>query len=188
MYERKPAPAIAAGWEVSSVTGTPGSGPKPSAEPVERAVVVGQCLKPTVDHGPVFKLNRSVRLRWSIAPACVCSRWNRSKAHCTDFRNHSCVYLGATRRIRVDTPSAVTVDLGCCVHVAGGRFRGIARTSLGVGRVQTEWRESFIPLAQLRHGRKPVPDSIFRGRIVEISLALTRFDSRTIRHNGTLTI
>src|SRR4029077_19979519 len=177
----KPIPTIVAGWNVSRVAGSPRIGPKTigGKEGASR-LGVGQLLETDsqsraslqADDTGQIEVDPSTRLRLLTMGAGL-------KRIALDRGTiHTYIWAPAGQFV-VDTPSAMTVDLGCAytlqVEDSGG---GLGRTRVGGGGFKLKGRESFIPAGAACATRPRVgpgtpyfedASSVFRA-------ALTRFD------------
>jgi len=146
---RKPIPTIVAGWNVSRVAGSPRIGPKTMGggkEGVSR-LGVGQMLETDsqsraslqADDTGQIEVDPSTRLRLLTMGAGL-------KRIALDRGTiHTYIWAPAGQFV-VDTPSAMTVDLGCAYTLqVDDSGVGLVRTSLGWVGFKLNGRESFIP-------------------------------------------
>jgi len=179
---RKPIPTIVAGWNVSRVAGSPRIGPKTMGggkEGVSR-LGVGQMLETDsqsraslqADDTGQIEVDPSTRLRLLTMGAGL-------KRIALDRGTiHTYIWAPAGQFV-VDTPSAMTVDLGCAYTLqVDDSGVGLVRTSLGWVGFKLNGHESFIPAGAACATRPRVgpgtpyfedASSVFRA-------ALTRFD------------
>lgn len=148
VYGTKPVPAIVAGWDVSRVSGSPRIGPRTvDGDEGTSRLSVGQVLE--TDHESraslqaddigKIEVDPSTRLRLLTMGAGL-------KRIALDRGTiHAYIWAPAGQFV-VDTPSAVTVDLGCSytLHVDDSGA-GLVRTSLGWVGFKLNGHESFIP-------------------------------------------
>jgi hypothetical protein len=145
---RTPAPATLAGWDVSRVEGTPRIGPEViSGKEGMSRLGVGQVLETdpqsraslhSEDTGQI-EVDPSTRLRLLTM--------NTGLKRVALDRGTIHAYIWAPPgQFVVDTPSAMTVDLGCAytLHVDDSGA-GLVRTSLGWVGFKLNGSESFIP-------------------------------------------
>ena len=148
VHGRKPAPTTVAGWNVSSVEGTPRIGPTAIGGKEGTARLgVGQLLetddrsRASLQAGDIgqIEVEPSTRLRLLTMSAGLKQiALDRGTIH---------TYIWAPPgQFVVNTPSAVTVDLGCAytLHVDDSGA-GLLRTSLGWVGFKLNGHESFIP-------------------------------------------
>ncbi len=181
VYGGKPAPTTVAGWDVSSVEGTPRIGRKPilGKEGTSR-LGVGQMLE-TDSHSRAslqadeigqIKVDPSTRLR-------LLDMGSGLKRIALDRGTIHTYIWGPPGQFVVDTPSAVTVDLGCAysLHVEDSGA-GMVRTSLGWVGFKLNGHESFIPAGAACATRPKVGPGTpyFEDASAEFRAALTRFD------------
>jgi hypothetical protein len=181
VYERKPAPAIAAGWEVSSVTGTPRIGTKTiSGTSGTSRLVVGQVLETDrrsraslqAEQIGQIEVEHSTRLR-------LLTMGTGLKRIALDYGIIHAFIWAPPGEFVVDTPSAVTVDLGCAYTLqVNDSGTGLVRTSLGWVGFKLNGRESFIPAGAACETRpKTGPGTpYFEDASLKFRSALTRFD------------
>jgi hypothetical protein len=178
---KKPTPAMVAGWDVSRVEGTPRIG----AEAVNgnegiRRFDVGQMLE-TDGHSRVnlkskdtgqIEVDPSTRLRLLTMNAGL-------KRVALDRGTIHAYIWGPPGQFVVDTPSAMTVDLGCAytLHVDDSGA-GLVRTSLGWVGFKLNGRESFIPAGAACATRPKVGPGTpyFEDAPPDFRSALARFD------------
>jgi hypothetical protein len=181
VYSMKPAPTTGVGWDVSSVEGTPRIGRKTiSGEEGIRRLGVGQMLETDglsraslqADDTGKIDVDPSTRLRLlSMASGQQRLALDRGTIH---------AYIWAPPgQFVVDTPSAVTVDLGCAytLHV-DDTGAGIVRTSLGWVGFKLNGHEAFIPAGAACATRPKVGPGTpyFEDASAEFRSALARFD------------
>jgi hypothetical protein len=145
---RTPDPATLAGWDVSRVEGTPRIGPKAiSGKEGMSRLRVGQVLETdpqsraslqSEDTGQI-EVDPSTRLRLLTMNAGM-------KRVALDRGTIHAYIWASPGQFVVDTPSAMTVDLGCAytLHVDDSGV-GLVRTSLGWVGFKLNGHESFIP-------------------------------------------
>ena len=180
-YRTKPTPTTLAGWDVSEVQGAPRIGRKTlSANEGTRRLRIGQMLETdsqsraslyASDTGKI-QVDPSTRLRLlSMGSGLKRIALDRGTIH---------TYIWAPPgQFVVDTPSAVTVDLGCAYTLqVDDSGAGIVRTSLGWVGFKLYGHESFIPAGAACATRPKVGPGTpyFEDSSAEFRAALTRFD------------
>jgi hypothetical protein len=180
-YGRKPAPVTVAGWDVSRLAGTPRIGPKNiSGKEGTSRLGVGQMLETddqsraslrAEDIGKI-EMEPSTRLRLLTMGAGL-------KRIALDRGTiHAYIWAPAGEFV-VDTPSAVTVDLGCVYTLkVDDSGAGLVRTSLGWVGFKLNGHESFIPAGAACATRPKVGPGTpyFEDASSEFRAALARFD------------
>jgi hypothetical protein len=181
VYERKPAPATEAGWDVSRVAGTPRIGRKAiSGKEGTSRLGIGQMLETDrqsraslqADDIGQIEVDPSTRLRLlSMSSGLKRIALDRGTIH---------TYIWAPPgQFVVDTPSAVTVDLGCAYTLqVDDSGAGLVRTSLGWVGFKLNGHESFIPSGAACATRPKLGPGTpyFEDASAEFRAALTRFD------------
>lgn len=169
-----------ASWDVSRLSGTPRIGRSPITGGSGKRLSVGQVLE-TDDHSRAslqssevgqIDIDPSTRLR-------LVSMNQQLKRIALDRGTiHAYIWAPAGQFV-VDTPSAVTVDLGCAytLHVDDSGA-GLLRTTLGWVGFKLNHHESFIPAGAACATRPKVGPGIpyFEDASPEFRAALTRFD------------
>jgi len=181
VYRMKPASTTGVGWDVSSVEGTPRIGPKTiSGKEGIRRLGVGQTLETDglsraslqADDTGKIDVDPSTRLR-------LLSMASGHKRLALDRGTIHAFIWAPPGQFVVDTPSAVTVDLGCAytLHV-DDTGAGIVRTSLGWVGFKLNGHESFIPAGAACATRPKVGPGTpyFEDASAEFRSALARFD------------
>lgn len=147
LFERNHAPAGAPGWDVSSISGTTRIGRRILREKTAGRLRAGQVLE--TDAQSRASLQDDDVGHIDIDPGTRLRLLNLG----TDFKwmalDHGTIHAqiwAPPGHFVVDTPSAVTVDLGCAytlqVDASGA---GLVRTSIGWVGFKLNGRESFIP-------------------------------------------
>ena len=181
VYRAKPTPTTLAGWDVSEVQGAPRIGRKTlSANEVGGRLGIGQMLETDSqsraslqeDNTGKIQVDPSTRLRLlSMGSGLKRIALERGTIH---------TYIWAPPgQFVVDTPSAVTVDLGCAYTLqVDDSGAGMVRTSLGWVGFKLNGHESFIPAGAACATRpKAGPGTpYFEDSSPELRAALTRFD------------
>jgi hypothetical protein len=181
VYRAKPTPNTLAGWEVSEVQGAPRIGRKTlSANERRSRLGVGQILETDSqsrasiqeDDTGKIQLDPSTRLRLlSMGSGLKWIALDRGTIH---------AYIWAPPgQFVVNTPSAVTVDLGCAYTLqVDDSGAGMVRTSLGWVGFKLNGHESFIPAGAACATRPKVGPGTpyFEDSSAEFCAALTRFD------------
>jgi hypothetical protein len=181
VYRTRPAPTSGAGWDVSSVEGTPRIGRKSiSGKGGIGRLGIGQMLETDAqsraslqadDIGKI-DVDPGTRLR-------LLSMASGQKRLALDRGTIHTFIWAPPGQFVVDTPAAVTVDLGCAytLHVddAGA---GIVRTSLGWVGFKLNGHESFIPAGAACATRPKVGPGTpyFEDASAAFRSALERFD------------
>jgi hypothetical protein len=181
---RKPVTIAVADWDVSRVAGTPRIGPHTLSGKETSRLNVGQVLE-TDQHSRVtlraedigqIEVEPSTRLH-------VLTMGAGLKRIALDRGTiHSFIWAPPGQFV-VDTPSAVTVDLGCAytlqVNESGA---GLVRTSLGWVGFKLGGRESFIPAGAACATRPKIGPGTpyFEDASSEFRTALARFDFEDI--------
>ena len=180
VYRMKPAPTAGAGWDVSSVEGAPRIGRKTiSAEGISR-LGIGQMLETDglsraslqADDTGKIDVDPSTRLR-------LLSMASGQKRLALDRGTIHTFIWGPPGQFVVDTPSAVTVDLGCAYTLqVDDTGAGMVRTSLGWVGFKLNGHESFIPAGAACATRPKVGPGTpyFEDASAEFRAALARFD------------
>jgi len=181
VYESKPAPFTVAGWNVSRVAGTPRIGAKAiSGKPGTSRLAVGQILETDhqsraslrADDVGQIEVDPSTRLRLlTMGAGLKRIALDRGTIH---------TYIWAPPgQFVVDTPAAVTVDLGCAYTLqVDDSGAGLVRTSLGWVGFKLNGHESFIPAGAACATRPKVGPGTpyFEDATSEFRAALARFD------------
>jgi hypothetical protein len=181
VYVRKPAPATVPGWDVSRVAGTPRIGPKTiSGKEGTSRLGVGQILETDpqsraslqADDIGQIEVEPSTRLRLLTMGAGM-------KRIALDRGTIRTYIWAPPGQFVVDTPSAVTVDLGCAYTLqVDDSGAGLVRTSLGWVGFKLNGHESFIPAGAACATRPKVGPGApyFEDASLKFRAALTRFD------------
>jgi FecR protein len=180
-YRMKPAPATGVGWDVSNVEGTPRIGRKTiSGKEGIRRLGVGQMLetdelsRASLQADDTGKIDVDPRTRLRLL-----SMASGQKRLALDRGTIHAFIWAPPGQFVVDTPSAVTVDLGCAytLHV-DDTGAGIVRTSLGWVGFKLNGHESFIPAGAACATRPKVGPGTpyFEDASAEFRSALARFD------------
>ena len=181
IYRAKPTPINVAGWDVSEVQGAPRIGRKTlSANEGTSRLHIGQMLETDsqsraslqADDTGRIQVDPSTRVRLlSMGSGLNRIALDRGTIH---------TYIWAPPgQFVVDTPSAVTVDLGCAYTLqVDDSGAGMVRTSLGWVGFKMNGHESFIPAGAACATRPKVGPGTpyFEDSSAEFRSALTRFD------------
>jgi hypothetical protein len=181
VYKTKPTPTTLAGWNVSGVRGTLRIGQKPiSAKVGTSRLGIGQMLETDTqswaslqaDDTGKIEVDPSTRLRLlSMGSGLKRIALDRGTIH---------TYIWAPPgQFVVDTPSAITVDLGCAYTLrVDDSGAGMVRTSLGWVGFKLNGQESFIPAGAACATRPKVGPGTpyFEDASAEFRSALARFD------------
>jgi len=181
VHERKPSPVTGPGWEVSRLAGTPRIGRKTIGGNEGNARLgVGQIIETDNQSRAILnaeaigqiEMEPDTRLRLLTMAA------NRKLIALDRGTIHAHIWAPAGQFV-VETPSAVTVDLGCAytLHVDDSGA-GLLRTSLGWVGFTLNGRESFIPAGAACTTRPRVGPGTpyFEDTSPEFRAALARFD------------
>jgi FecR protein len=181
VYGRKPDIAAGAGWDVSSVAGTPQIGRKDiSTKAGTSRLGVGQLLETDresraslqADDIGQIDVDPSTRLR-------LLSMGSGLKRIALDRGTIHAYIWAPPGQFVVDTPSAVTVDLGCAYTLrVDDSGAGMVRTSLGWVGFKLNGHESFIPAGAACATKPKIGPGTpyFEDASAEFRAALTRFD------------
>jgi FecR protein len=181
VYRTKPTPTTLAGWDVSNLQGTLRIGQKTiSAKEGASRLGIGQMLETDsqsraslqADDTGKIEVDPSTRLR-------LLSMGSALKRIALDRGTIHAYIWAAPGRFVVDTPSAVTVDLGCAYTLqVDDSGAGMVRTSLGWVGFKLNGRESFIPAGAACATRPKVGPGTpyFEDASAEFRSALARFD------------
>ena len=182
MYGRKPAPTAAvAGWDVSRVAGTPR---------IERKAISGRDGTSRLGIGQMLETDRQSRAslladeigQIEVDPSTrlrLLSMGSGLKRIALDRGTIHTYIWAPPGEFVVDTPSAVTVDLGCAYTLqVDDSGAGMVRTSLGWVGFKLNGHESFIPAGAACATRPKVGPGTpyFEDASAEFRAALTRFD------------
>jgi len=181
VYGGKPAPVTLAGWELSRVAGTPRIGAMAvSGKQGTSRLGVGQILETdpqsranlqAADVGQI-EVEPSTRLRLLTMGAGL-------KRIALDRGTIHAYIWARPGQFVVDTPSAMTVDLGCAYTLqVDDSGAGLVRTSLGWVGFKLNGHESFIPAGAACATRPKVGPGTpyFEDTSSEFRAALARFD------------
>jgi hypothetical protein len=179
-FRAKPTPTTLAGWDVSDVQGAPRIGRKAIANQGTSRLGVGQMLETDgqsraslqADDTGKIQVDPGTRLRLlSMGSGLKRIALDRGTIH---------TYIWAPPgQFVVDTPSAVTVDLGCAYTLqVDDSGAGMVRTSLGWVGFKLMGHESFIPAGAACATRPKVGPGTpyFEDSSAEFRAALSRFD------------
>ena len=144
---RKPPPLTGGGWEVSRLAGTPRIGRNAVTQKEASRLTLGQVLETDqqsraslrADGVGQIEMEPSTRLRvLNVGAGLQRIALDRGTIH---------TYIWARPgQFVVDTPSAVTVDLGCAYTLqVDDSGAGLVRTTMGWVGFKLNGRESFIP-------------------------------------------
>ena len=181
VYSTRPAPTTGAGWDVSNVEGTPRIGRKTiSGKQGIGRLGVGQMLETDgqsraslqADGIGKIDVDPSTRLR-------LLSMASGQKRLALDRGTIHTFIWAPPGQFVVDTPSAVTVDLGCAYTLkVDDTGAGMVRTSLGWVGFKLNGHESFIPAGAACATRPKVGPGTpyFEDASAAFRSALERFD------------
>jgi hypothetical protein len=196
VYGGKPTPTIVAGWDVSRVEGTP---------QIERKTINGKEGTSRLGIGQMLETDRQSRAslqaddtgQIEVDPSTrlrLLSMGSRLKRIALDRGTIHAYIWAPPGQFVVDTPSAVTVDLGCAYTLqVDDSGAGLVRTSLGWVGFKLNDHESFIPAGAACATRPKVGPGTpyFEDASAEFRAALTRFDfedSTPQQHAGDMAI
>jgi hypothetical protein len=181
IYGRKSVPRAGEGWNVSRVAGTPRIGQKAvRAERKPSRLGVGQLLE-TDDHSRAsleasdvgfIEIDQNTRLRL------LAMGKGRKQIALDRGTIHAHIWAPPGEFV-VDTPSAMTVDLGCAYTLeVDDSGAGVVRTSLGWVGFKLNGRESFVPSGAACSTRPTIGPGTpyFEDASAEFRTALARFD------------
>jgi len=181
VYGTKPGPITVAGWDVSRVAGTPRIGTmNVNGKEGTSRLGVGEILETDsqsraslqADDTGQIEMDPSTRLRLLTMAAGL------KRIALERGTIHTYIWAPAGQFV-VDTPSAMTVDLGCAytLHV-DDTGAGLVRTSLGWVGFKLNGHESFIPAGAACATRPKVGPGTpyFEDSSSEFRAALARFD------------
>jgi hypothetical protein len=181
VYGRKAAPVTVAGWDVSRVAGTPRIGLETiSGKDGASRLGVGQILE--TDHQSRASLQADEVGQIEVGPSTrlrLLTMGAGLKRIALD-RGIIHAYIWARPgQFVVDTPSAMTVDLGCAYSLqVDDSGAGLVRTSMGWVGFKLNGHESFIPAGAACATRPKVGPGTpyFEDASAELRAALARFD------------
>jgi hypothetical protein len=179
-YERKPAPAAVAGWDVSRVAGAPRIGLEAISGKETNRLGVGQILE--TDHQSRASLRAEAIGQIEVEPSTrlrLLRMDSGLKRLALDRGTIRAFIWAPPGQFVVDTPSAVTVDLGCAYTLqVDDSGAGLVRTSLGWVGFELNAHESFIPAGAACATRPKVGPGTpyFEDASSEFRAALMRFD------------
>jgi hypothetical protein len=181
VYGRKPAPTIVAGWDVSRVAGTPRIGRKGiGGKDGTSRLGIGQMLE--TDHQSRASLQADDIGQIEVDPSTrlrLLSMGSGLKQIALDRGTIHTYIWAPPGQFVVETPSAVTVDLGCAYTLqVDDSGAGLVRTSLGWVGFKLRGHESFIPAGAACATKPKVGPGTpyFEDASAEFRAALTRFD------------
>ena len=180
MFHSSPAPVAVAGWNVSRVSGTPRIGPNVVSGKETSRLGVGQVLE--TDHQSRASLRAEdvgqIDVEASTRLRLLTMETGLKRVALDRGTIHTYIWA-APGQFVVDTPSAMTVDLGCAytLHVDDSGA-GLVRTSLGWVGFKLNGRESFIPAGAACATRPKVGPGTpyFEDVSSKFRAALERFD------------
>jgi hypothetical protein len=180
VYEREPAPAAVAGWDVSRVTGAPRIGLETIGGKETNRLGVGQILE--TDHQSRASLRAEAIGQIDVEPSTRLRllTMGTGLGRIALDRGTIHTYIWAfPGQFVVDTPSAVTVDLGCAYTLqVDDSGSGLVRTSLGWVGFKLNGHESFIPAGAACATKPKVGPGTpyFEDTSSKFRAALARFD------------
>jgi len=181
VHERKSAPVVVSGWDVSRVEGTPRIGTTAiSVNESAGRLGVGQVLE--TDQQSRARLQAEQIGQIEVEPGTrlrLLSMGTGLKRIALDRGTIDAFIWAPPGEFVVNTPSAVTVDLGCAYTLqVDDSGTGIVRTSLGWVGFKLNGHESFIPAGAACETRpKTGPGTpYFEDAALKFRTALARFD------------
>lgn len=177
----EPAPTSVAGWDVSGVTGTLRIGQKKiSGKSGTSRLGIGQMLETDRTSGASLQADEIGRIQVDSSTRLRLLSMGSGLKRIALDRGTIHTYIWAPPgEFVVDTPSAVTVDLGCAYTLqVDDSGAGMVRTSLGWVGFKLNGHESFIPAGAACATRPKVGPGTpyFEDSSAEFRAALTRFD------------
>jgi hypothetical protein len=176
-----PSPVAGAGWDVSRTAGTPRIGSTTvRANELPSRLGVGQTLE-TDDQSRASLRSEGIG-QIEIEPSSRLRLLKTGKGLNRIALDHGTVHAfiwAPPGQFVVDTPSAMTVDLGCAYTLqVDDSGRGLVRTSLGWVGFKLNGHESFIPAGAACATRPKVGPGTpyFEDASAEFRAALKRFD------------
>jgi len=180
LHQRKPFPVVMAGWDVSRLAGAPRIGRMTISGKEGYRLGVGQVLETDVQSRASLQaegigqieMEPDTRLRLLVMGAGL-------KRIALDRGTIHAYIWAPPGQFVVDTPSAVTVDLGCAYTLkVDDSGAGLVRTSLGWVGFKLNGHESFIPAGAACATRPKVGPGTpyFEDASPEFRAALARFD------------
>jgi len=178
---RKPAPATVAGWDVSRVEGTPRIGPEAiSGKGGMSRLRVGQILETDPQSRASLQAEDTGQIEVEPNTRLRLLTMNAGLKRVALDRGTIHAYIWAPPgQFVVDTPSAMTVDLGCAYTLqVDDSGVGLVRTSLGWVGFKLNGHESFIPAGAACATRPKVGPGTpyFEDATLDFRSALARFD------------
>ena len=197
VYRAKSTPTTLAGWDVSEVQGAPRIGRKTlSANQGTSRLGIGQMLETDSQSRASLQANDTGKIQ--VDPGTrlrLLSMGSGLKRIALDRGTIHAYIWSPPGQFVVDTPSAVTVDLGCAytLHVDDSGA-GTVRTSLGWVGFKLNGHESLIPAGAACATRPKVGPGTpyFEDSSPDFRAALTRFDFHSTpeqrAHNVTIVL
>lgn len=181
VYGRKPGPVTVAGWDVSRVAGTPRIGLETiRGKDGKGRLAVGQILE--TDHQSRASLRAAGVGQIEVDPSThlrLVSMGAGLKRIALDRGTIHAHIWAPPGQFVVDTPSAMTVDLGCAYTLqVDDSGAGLVRTSRGWVGFKLKGHESFIPAGAACATRPKIGPGTpyFENASSELRAALARFD------------
>jgi len=181
LYGRKSAPVTAMiGWDVSGVAGTPRIGPETLSGKQNSRLGIGQLLE--TDHQSRVTLRAEDVGQIEVEPNTrlrLLTMGAGSKRIALDRGTIHTFIWAPPGQFVVDTPSAMTVDLGCAYTLdVDDSGAGRVRTSMGWVGFKLNGREAFIPAGAACATKPRIGPGTpyFEDASADFRAALTRFD------------
>jgi hypothetical protein len=180
-YRAKPTPTTLAGWDVSEVQGTPRIGQKTiGTNQGTRRLGIGQMFETDSQSRASLQADDTGKIQVEPSTRLRLLKMGFGLKRIALDRGTIHTYIWAPPgQFVVETPSAVTVDLGCAYTLqVDDSGAGMVRTSLGWVGFKLNGRESFIPAGAACATRPKVGPGTpyFEDSSAEFRAALTRFD------------
>jgi hypothetical protein len=175
---REPAPTTAAGWDVSRLAGSPRIGR--NAVTAAGHLAVGQALETDQQSRASLRAEDTGQIEMEPNTRLRLLNMGAGRRNIALDRGTIHTYIwAAPGQFVVETPSAVTVDLGCAytLHVDDSGA-GLVRTSMGWVGFKLNGHESFIPAGAACSTRPKVGPGTpyFEDASPAFQAALARFD------------
>jgi hypothetical protein len=180
-YGRKAARVAAVGWDVSGLAGTPQIGHKiVSRKEGASRLTVGQVLETDGQSRAILQADGvgEIEIEPGTRLQLLAMGSGLNRIALDRGTIHASIWSPAGQFV-VDTPSAVTVDLGCAYTLqVDDSGAGLVRTALGWVGFKLNSHESFIPAGAACPTRPKIGPGTpyFEDASAEFRAALTRFD------------
>lgn len=175
----KPGPEIASGWNVSGLEGTPRIGAKAISGKTSTGMGIGQILETDRNSRAQLQSENVGRIEVDADTRLRLLSTGESKQIALDRGTIHAYIWSPPGQFVVETPSAVTVDLGCAYTLqVDDSGAGTVRTSVGWVGFKLNGREAFIPAGAACSTKPKVGPGTpyFEDASAELRTALARFD------------